>query len=219
MDRSSESKIYSNIFRSFDKEWNNKLSLFKVNNYRELKKAYNRSKKNNNYDIEFLSGFIVISMGSLNTFSLIFNKILEYVYKEGGIKYNELVMRIGEHLIINFYRELKKELNVESNISNLKSLKSESSSGGGTSKKMSSNWDINPFDLYAKLKSSAFLKREIKGDNRIIEGEDRDIILEMFTNISEELKADLGYFFMIILKNSCEEMVISNIREDNKTNL
>jgi len=240
IDRSSESKIYSNIFRSFDKEWNYKLSIYKINNYREMKKIYNRClKKKNNYDIEFLSGFIVVTMGSLNIFSLIFNKILEYVYKEGGIKYNELVMKIGEHLISNFCRELKKELGggkregegkivlpcAETNISNLESVENESnrkekSKTSTIQQKMSSSsssWEINPLELYVKLKSSA--QSEIKGDDTIINKEDRDKILEMFTNISEELKADLGNIFMIVLKNSCEELVITNIREDNKTNL
>ena len=33
-------------------------------------------------------------MGSLNIFSLLFNKILEFVFKEGGIRYNVLIMRL-----------------------------------------------------------------------------------------------------------------------------
>ena len=124
IDRSTECKIYSNIFRSFDKNWNNRLSLYKINNYRELKKIYNRSNEKNNINcnIKFLDVFIYITMGSLNTFSLLFNKTLEHVFKEGGIKYNELVIRLGEHLISNFYRQLKKEFNVEYNTSDLERL-------------------------------------------------------------------------------------------------
>lgn len=126
MDSSIESKIYSNIFRSFDKNWNNRISILKINNYRELKKEYNQSieKNNINSNTGLLSAFIFITTGSLNTFSLLFNKVLEYVYKEGGIKRNELVMRIGEHFLSNFYRQLKKEFNVESNISYLESQSS-----------------------------------------------------------------------------------------------
>jgi len=108
MDRLSECKIYSNIFRSLNKEWTNRMSKFTINKHRELKKIYSRSieKNNINCNIQFLVVFIFNTMGPLNTFSLLFNKILELVFKEGGIKLNELVMRIGEHLTSNFYRPL-----------------------------------------------------------------------------------------------------------------
>lgn len=123
IERSSEAKIYSNIFRSFDKVWNNKLGWYKINKYRALKKIYIKSIENNNINInsnkEVLGVFIFLTLGSLNTFSLLFNKILEYVFKEGGINLNVLVMRIGENLISNFYRQLKKEIFVKSNFSDL----------------------------------------------------------------------------------------------------
>ena len=83
MDRSSESKISSNIFRSLDKVWTQKLSEYKINDYRSLIKIYNRSINKNNLNCNnlFLSVFIFNTMGSLNTFSLLFNKILELVFK------------------------------------------------------------------------------------------------------------------------------------------
>jgi hypothetical protein len=70
-----------------------------------------------------------------------------------------------------------------------------------------------------KIKSSGNLLREINNENIKIDSAFRDKILEMFTDISEELKAELGNSFMIMLKNSCEEMSLNNIREDNKTYL
>jgi hypothetical protein len=111
IERSSEAKIYSNIFRSFDKVWNNKLGFYKINKYRELKKIYKKSIENNNINSHFevLGIIILFTLGSLNTFSLLFNKILEYVFKKGGINFNVLVMRVGENIISNFYRQLKKE--------------------------------------------------------------------------------------------------------------
>ena len=53
--KSTEAKIYSNIFRSLDKEWDNKLSLYKINNYRDFKKLYNKGiEKNNICNSKFL---------------------------------------------------------------------------------------------------------------------------------------------------------------------
>lgn len=39
----------------------------------------------------------------------------------------------------------------------------------------------------------------------------------MFTNISEELKANLGNSFMQMLKDSCKELIYTEKREENKT--
>ena len=36
--KSTEAKIYSNIFKPFDKEWDNWISTYKINNNRKLKK-------------------------------------------------------------------------------------------------------------------------------------------------------------------------------------
>ena len=161
----------------------------------------------------FLLTFAFSTMGSLNTFSLLFNKILEDVFTEGGIRLNVLVMKLGEQLISNFYRQLKKEFNVESKISDL-----ESKSSTEKSIDMRSEWDINPVELLVKLKSTGFLKSAIKSENRINDSEDRNNLLEMFRSSNEGLKAELGYGFLKMLKNSCQELIYKKQkREENKT--
>ena len=212
--RSTEAKIYSNIFISFDKEWNNWISTYKINNYRKLtKKIYNKGieKNNINNDIVFLVAFIFISLGSLNIFSLLFNKILDFVFKEGGIRFNVLVMRLGEHLISNFHRQLIKEFKIESNNSARESLSSK--------KSLDFNWGVNPLELFVKLTSTSSLKRETNTENITKDSDDRENLLEMFQNISEELKAELGNSFMVILKSSSKELIIKEKREENKTYL
>jgi uncharacterized protein YggT (Ycf19 family) len=205
MDRSSESKIYSNIFISFSKEWQHQMSKYQINNYRALKKLYNVSieKNNLNCNYKFLCYFIFSTMGPLNTFSILFNKILELVFKGGGIKFNELVMKVGEHLTSNFYIQLKKELNMESTQSEPKSP-----SNVETRK----NWEIPPLEFYVELKSKPQIG--INSDNSIT---DRDSLLALFTNISEEFKAEIGHSFMIMLKESCKEMFFREIKEENKS--
>jgi len=61
------------------------------------------------FNNKFLVSFIFISLGPLNTFSLLIYKILESVFTVGGIRLNLLVMKLGGHLISNFYRQLKKQ--------------------------------------------------------------------------------------------------------------
>ena len=69
-------------------------------------------------------------------------------------------MRIGEHLTSNFYRQLKKELKVEAKKSDLECL-----SIVENNINRSSNWEINPLELYVNLKSSG--KRGINSENSI----------------------------------------------------
>lgn len=92
--------------------------------------------------------------------------MLEYVIKEGGINYNILVMRIGENLISNFYRQLKKELIVKSKIFDQESFSSENT-GKEIVIDVRSNWEITPLELLEILQSSSIeKKREIKSDNK-----------------------------------------------------
>jgi hypothetical protein len=161
-----------------------------------LKKAYKKTTENEKNNFKFLTGYVLITVGSLNVFSLLFNKVLESVFKEGGIKHNELVMKLGEALVSNFYRQLKKEFNLESNISDL-----EGQSSVEESKNLRSPWEINPLELYEKLTST--------------DDKDKTKLLEMFKNTGM-LSASLGNTYMLILEKSCKELVVTYIQEENK---
>jgi hypothetical protein len=44
--KSTEAKIYTNLFKGFDKNWNYLFSKFIINNFRMLKKDFKDIKKN-----------------------------------------------------------------------------------------------------------------------------------------------------------------------------
>nr|UEV87033.1 hypothetical protein [Grifola frondosa] len=83
--KSTESKIYSNLFKGFDKEWDILFSRFIINNYRELKRDFKDIKK---FKSTTMPAFILLSLGSINTFSLDLKKLMDTVYSQGGARFN-----------------------------------------------------------------------------------------------------------------------------------
>ena len=82
---------------------------------------------------------------------------------------------------------------------------------------MRSEWGVNPLELFVKLNSTGSVKREISSENRITDRENNNKLLEVFRNISEELKAEIGNSFMKMLTDSCKELIYTEKREENKT--
>jgi hypothetical protein len=184
IDKSSESKIYCNIFSIFEKEWNTYISKYKINNFREFKKMYKTSTSTstsisievnnlevNNLEVNnnnknknkiknkknvFLIAFMLITVGCLNTFSIIFNKILEGAFK-GDVQQNEIVGRVGAYFFSYYYRQIKKEIKE----SNKSESDLENKSSGDASIKMREVWEINPLQLYETITRTGLKKREL----------------------------------------------------------
>jgi len=227
IDQSTESKIYTNIFRIFEREWKLILSEFTINNYRKMKRYNLIDKENIVNNLKFMCVFILISMGSLNVFSLVFKKVLDSVYREGGVKHNELVMRIGEYVTSSFYRNLIREIamsfpkdseseSIYHDKKFVEDLSNDDSWYGGAvrvtppaqeNKYNKNKWSVNPIELYSLI-------NKVNKENI-----NKDKLVSMFTNISEELKAEIGTSLMFFIKLSCKELIINKVVEDNKTYL
>ena len=109
LDRSNESKIFTNIFKGFDKKWTFNLSKYTINNYRYFKSNFKKYNIDSDSFKDF-SVFILISLGSLNCFSLGIKKLLDNNLWIEGCRYNECAMLIGSHIVKHFIRIYEKEL-------------------------------------------------------------------------------------------------------------
>lgn len=101
---------------------------------------------------------------------------MDTVYKLAGCRFNECVMIIGNHIVNNFIRNLKKEFkinNVVKEIIEIRDIK---------------DWKINPIDFYLKLTSVKGMER----DREII----YNILLNILENISEEDKNSNRVYFI-----------------------
>ena len=149
-----------------------------INNYRELKKILNSKNKSN-----FKTVFILISLGSLNVFSLSFKKIIDSVNRDSGARYNELTMSIGEHLINTFLRLLKKDLKKLENLNNL----SDSLVKDDTLDK-EDLWEINPIDLFHLISDNkGIVKTTEKYEGNIESDSESDSESESESEIKNEI--------------------------------
>lgn len=191
--KSTESKIFSNLFKGFDKAWINNFSPLTINNYRKFKKDF---KDNNSLDISTIPAFILLTLGSINAFSLTFKKLMDTVYSQGGARLNECVMIIGNHIINNFIRNLKKELNQINTNKNLNSK----------------DWEINPIEFYNNLTTV----RKSKDDKNNAEN-NLNILLKDIENLSEEQKSIIGYTVLSFIIDNSKYINKITLREDKKT--
>jgi len=192
LEKSTEAIIYSNLFKLFDKNWNIVFSKYTVNNFRALKKEF---KDTNKIKTGNIAVFMLISLGSINSFSIGFKIVMDTVYKLAGCRFNDCVMIIGNHIVNIFIRNLKKEFNILVK-ENLECY-------------VAKHWDFNPIDLYNNLTSVRGKKR----DREII----YKILLNILENISEEEKTQIGYTLLHMIVDNCEYIEQVNIREGVKT--
>lgn len=75
--KSTEAKIYSNLFKLFEREWDFMFSSMSINDYRKLKKEFNEKKS---IRVSIKTSFMLLCLGSINTFSLGLKILMDTIY-------------------------------------------------------------------------------------------------------------------------------------------